>query len=44
MEPMESSAAALARVLVARREQLGFRIGLAVVSAGGSQVLTGGSR
>lgn len=38
---MESSAAALARVLVARREQLGFRIGLAVVSAGGSQALTG---
>jgi EAL domain-containing protein (putative c-di-GMP-specific phosphodiesterase class I)/GGDEF domain-containing protein len=41
MEPMESPASALARVIVARREQLAFRLGLAVVSAGGSQVLTG---
>src|SRR5450631_2777099 len=41
MEPMDSSASALARVLVARREQLAFRVGLAVVSALGSQVLTG---
>ena len=38
---MESPAAALARVIVARREQLVFRLGLAVVSAGGSQVLAG---
>src|SRR6202035_4374027 len=41
MEPMEGPASALARVLVARREQLGFRVGLAVVSAGGCQSLTG---
>jgi EAL domain-containing protein (putative c-di-GMP-specific phosphodiesterase class I)/GGDEF domain-containing protein len=41
MEPMESPASALARVLVVRREQIAFRVGLAVVSAGGSQALTG---
>src|ERR1700682_852642 len=41
MEPRESPASALARVLVTRREQLVFRLGLAVVSAVGSQALTG---
>jgi hypothetical protein len=38
---MESPASALARVLVARREQLAFRLGLAVVSAAGTIALTG---
>jgi hypothetical protein len=38
---MESPASALARVLVTRRQQLVFRLGLAVVSAVGSQALTG---
>jgi hypothetical protein len=41
MEPIESPASALARVLVARREQLTFRLGLAVVSAGGCMALIG---
>jgi EAL domain-containing protein (putative c-di-GMP-specific phosphodiesterase class I)/GGDEF domain-containing protein len=40
MEPVESPASALARVLVARREQLAFRVGLAVVSAVAGQALT----
>jgi EAL domain-containing protein (putative c-di-GMP-specific phosphodiesterase class I)/GGDEF domain-containing protein len=43
MEPVESPASALARVLVVRREQLAFRIGLAVVSAAGTQGLDGWS-
>ena len=38
---MESPALALARLLAARREQFAFRVGLAVVSAGGAQALTG---
>src|SRR5665213_650037 len=41
MEPMEGPASALARVLVARREQFAFRVGLAAVTAGGCQALTG---
>src|ERR1700722_18624873 len=41
MEPVESPASALARVLVVRREQLAFRIGLAVISAAGTQGLDG---
>ena len=41
MEPTESPASALARVLVARRDQLAFRVGLAVISAGGTAALTG---
>jgi EAL domain-containing protein (putative c-di-GMP-specific phosphodiesterase class I)/GGDEF domain-containing protein len=41
MEPMESPASSLARVLVGRREQLAFRLGLVVVSAGGTLVLIG---
>jgi EAL domain-containing protein (putative c-di-GMP-specific phosphodiesterase class I)/GGDEF domain-containing protein len=41
MEPIESPASALARVLVARREQLVFRLGLAVASAGGCMALIG---
>jgi predicted signal transduction protein with EAL and GGDEF domain len=39
MEPMESPASALARVVVARREQLAFRVGLAVTLAVASQVM-----
>ena len=38
---MESPASALARVVVARRDQLAFRVGLAVASAGGSLVVIG---
>lgn len=41
MEPTESPASALARVLVARRAQFAFRAGLGVVSAVGTQTLTG---
>jgi EAL domain-containing protein (putative c-di-GMP-specific phosphodiesterase class I)/GGDEF domain-containing protein len=41
MDPMESPASALVRVIMARRAQLGFRVGLAVVTAGGVAALTG---
>jgi predicted signal transduction protein with EAL and GGDEF domain len=41
MEPMESPASALARVVVARREQLAFRVGLAVAVAVVCYTLTG---
>jgi EAL domain-containing protein (putative c-di-GMP-specific phosphodiesterase class I)/GGDEF domain-containing protein len=41
MDPMESPASALARVIVARREQLAFRVGLAVAVAVVCHALTG---
>ena len=41
MDPIESSAAALARVVVARREQYAFRVGLAIAVAGVCEALTG---
>ncbi|MDO9060899.1 MAG: hypothetical protein Q7U92_18025 [Bradyrhizobium sp.] len=41
MDPMESPASALARVVVARRDQLAFRVGLAVAVAVVCHPLTG---
>src|SRR5476651_1007163 len=41
MDSMESPASSLARVVVARREQLAFRVGLAIAAAVVSQTLTG---
>src|SRR5450432_1574922 len=41
MEPTESPASALVRVIVARREQLAFRVGLAVAVAVLCHALTG---
>ena len=41
MDPIESPASALARVVVARREQIAFRVGLAVAVAVVSHALTG---
>jgi hypothetical protein len=41
MEPMEQPASALARVVVARRGQLAFRVGLAVAVAVVCHALTG---